>query len=848
MKWQQIKKYLIGSSIGIVTLFSALFLLTGVDYTYTGDIECEETCESYINVTTTYWRMCFDSYEGTKYEDETLFKKQTRSRTLHVNLDKVDNIISTEPEVVVDWMVPTYGKKWRPIKNGDCWERGKVNKIKLVGHKEADQTVKWSFDLGDKVNVDPLWIGNTNSLFIDSGKIGLKYGGLEVNTTLRKMDSKSFIEPTGNVWTKGLKFGFNDTTTKENTLYQYEWKSNQPIKFDGYYYFDEKYMGKTGVSNIYRRRRLDVSDICTENASCVYSLEDNNTKLLINFIGFYNETLDMIFIDPSFSYTDISTEATLVTNVRSEAPFSHLSTAFNESLVLYMPMDYNDSTGNVYDYSVNDNDGVMSGFGDNWTREGIIGGAYEFSGDSILTADNIYSESTFSAGATISAWVKVSGLDDNDRIMGIEGRFELHTHSTDGFEVELYDGSYYTANSSDVSDYTNWHHVVGVWNTTDILLYIDASLKNTSSASNFGTIDAVTRPIHIGADWSGGDNFFDGTIDEVMIFNRSLSAFEVGQLYNYTFQKFYTQGNQNFTVQNYTLGNDNKLNLTIKAEALNDSSFNAKIWESSDNSTFIDSANGTFAFTTLNSTHLRAHNIVLTGAPSTFIYPEIIYLSTNGFYSSILEKVVVDTYEVSGADTTPPTWTGNQTNNTVANVFTEFGLLVNDNVALEPNGGYIFSTNNSGVWDNDSFVLFTSTPEWANVTKMLPANAGNRTDYMWFLNDTENNLNSTDMFFVVTTSAIVDTCSPSSPLSANHIFDCSDYCNETSNLDAAGFNVSFINTGIIDFKSNVTHIDYLFVWDGCVINTWDNIGGFQYWIILLFVYGLKGGKIKKWDL
>ena len=159
MKWQDVKKYLIGSSVGIVVLFSALFLLTGFDYTYSGDIVCGETCESYINVTTTYWRICFDSYNGTKYEDETLFKKQTRSRTLHINLDKVDNIIHTEPEVEVDWLVPTYGNKWRPIKGGDCWERRKVNKIKLIGHKEANQNVKWSFDLGDKVNIDPVWEG-----------------------------------------------------------------------------------------------------------------------------------------------------------------------------------------------------------------------------------------------------------------------------------------------------------------------------------------------------------------------------------------------------------------------------------------------------------------------------------------------------------------------------------------------------------------------------------------------------------------------------------------------------------------------------------------------------------------
>lgn len=168
VKWQDVKKLLIGSGIGIVLLFSSLFLLTGIDYTYTGDIVCGEECESYINITTSYWRICFDSYNGTKYEEETLFKKQTRSRTLHVNLDKIENIISTEPKVQVDWLVPTYGKNWRPLKGGDCWERGKINKIKLVGHKEEYQTVKWSFDLDDKVNIDPIWEGEENVVYTSS--------------------------------------------------------------------------------------------------------------------------------------------------------------------------------------------------------------------------------------------------------------------------------------------------------------------------------------------------------------------------------------------------------------------------------------------------------------------------------------------------------------------------------------------------------------------------------------------------------------------------------------------------------------------------------------------------------
>jgi len=49
--------------------------------------------------------------------------------------------------------------------------------------------------------------------------------------------------------------------------------------------------------------------------------------------------------------------------------------------------------------------------------------------------------------------------------------------------------------------------------------------------------------------------------------------------------------------------------------------------------------------------------------------------------------------------------------------------------------------------------MFTSTPEWANVTKILPVNTGNRTDYRWYANDSAGNVNNTEVFNVITTAA-----------------------------------------------------------------------------------------------
>ena len=92
--WQKVASALalILLAIGTLTytdLLGALFQLKGINYTHSGDSFCGETCESYINVTTTYWRVCFAGYNNTKYENRTLFKKVSRSRTLHINFDRI---------------------------------------------------------------------------------------------------------------------------------------------------------------------------------------------------------------------------------------------------------------------------------------------------------------------------------------------------------------------------------------------------------------------------------------------------------------------------------------------------------------------------------------------------------------------------------------------------------------------------------------------------------------------------------------------------------------------------------------------------------------------------------------
>lgn len=98
-----------------------------------------------------------------------------------------------------------------------------------------------------------------------------------------------------------------------------------------------------------------------------------------------------------------------------------------------------------------------------------------------------------------------------------------------------------------------------------------------------------------------------------------------------------------------------------------------------------------------------------------------------------------------------PTYSSVSHNSTYSGQTAKFSININDNEALEPDGQYIFSTNNTGEWVNDTAVNFTSTPEWANVTKTLNSNVGRVIGYRWYLNDSNGNINSTLIYKLITT-------------------------------------------------------------------------------------------------
>ncbi len=82
---------------------------------------------------------------------------------------------------------------------------------------------------------------------------------------------------------------------------------------------------------------------------------------------------------------------------------------------------------------------------------------------------------------------------------------------------------------------TDWNFYVGRFDGTNVEVYINGILGATTGT---GTLDGGSQPIDVGSDFDLSGRFFDGLIDEVRIWNRSLNETEITQQYFSNLRKY----------------------------------------------------------------------------------------------------------------------------------------------------------------------------------------------------------------------------------------------------------------------------------------------------------------------
>jgi hypothetical protein len=212
----------------------------------------------------------------------------------------------------------------------------------------------------------------------------------------------------------------------------------------------------------------------------------------------------------------------------------------NDGLVLDIDLtqdNYVAGTKTFADDSGQGNNGVSANAATFTTdKYGKSTGAMSFNGAS----DYVQGSAINPQYLTISAWVKWNNFFPGN------GGYAIVSNSntaTNGYLLYQATGPpynrvitfVYTTSIAGIQSTTllntgTWYHLALTYNGSNISFYLNGVLDNSTNQT--GTIKPSTNPFLIGSTYSTGGAKFNGSISEVKIWNRALSATEVKALYN----------------------------------------------------------------------------------------------------------------------------------------------------------------------------------------------------------------------------------------------------------------------------------------------------------------------------
>ena len=253
------------------------------------------------------------------------------------------------------------------------------------------------------------------------------------------------------------------------------------------------------------------------------------------------------------------------------------SAALTDDAYMYWTFDTsNVSSGNPLDITGNARDGTSTGTPTSVT--GKINEAFDFDGSTeYVTSPWDYTDADFSGTTkpwTFAVWLNSSQTTtgavwgDNDR-----NQFWINLGGSGNCRFVVYSGVHtHTCNVND----GDWHYIVFGFDGTDAYYSIDGGTIVTWNEGTFNTNNEV-KAARRGTD---NQHYYDGILDELFVWNRSLSQAEITELYNSgNGLNPYTQVvTDNFTIEVDNLFNGSAIqNFTAEVNGVNYTSVNGSV-------------------------------------------------------------------------------------------------------------------------------------------------------------------------------------------------------------------------------------------------------------------------------
>jgi hypothetical protein len=257
------------------------------------------------------------------------------------------------------------------------------------------------------------------------------------------------------------------------------------------------------------------------------------SKALYDDVRIYNRALSATEVKQLYN-TTVGSKQAASPNVTAT---STCSTGLSCGLVGYWTFDGPNMLTNVKDSSGSNNNGFMSGFTSTSTAvvPGKIGQGLKFDGVNDYVSTGIISALSGVSKASISAWIYKKSASNTVAAGQYNGtyRFGFVWYSDNNLYIEAENGDFAYCTFA-APQTTGWHHLTMIFDGTQsvtgcarLSAYWDGQSKTLGGLS--GTLPSNLAsggnqsPFRMGMDYSGGNRFWSGSLDDVRIVDCLLS-------------------------------------------------------------------------------------------------------------------------------------------------------------------------------------------------------------------------------------------------------------------------------------------------------------------------------------
>jgi len=231
--------------------------------------------------------------------------------------------------------------------------------------------------------------------------------------------------------------------------------------------------------------------------------------------------------------------------------------------------------GNANDESGNGNHGTVNGATLTADRNGKVNSAYDFDG----VDDNIISKRMYYKDFSVSLWTQINNLVQYTPFIDAYPEFWEFVSDSEGkyldFVTWQIDGTYKDFITNYLIETKKWLHFSIVKKDKNLKIFVNGNL--IKDVNNI-IIKTVNNGNYLfGNSHSGSDQWLNGKLDDIAIYNRALSDQEVKQLYEGCTKETATSNSFN----SYAFTNNSSINLsanptggTFTGEAVTNNAFN----------------------------------------------------------------------------------------------------------------------------------------------------------------------------------------------------------------------------------------------------------------------------------